>query len=188
MRTEAPALLYGTEEVRALMLLDDGMRIELAIRLRTMNRVLDCIVPDSPTEAVDETIEIVLEAVGRQEMTQAVTVLKEVVNINPFWLRGYLFLATIYQYVQNADQAIATTEKGLAACASTLRLFSAAKWVETVERINGPVVHSRIRNHAERLRQYERMFRHRLAMLQIRCGHFDEAIEQWSAIEEVHSA
>jgi len=28
------------------------------------------------------------------------------------------------------------------------------------------------------------MFRHRLAMLQIRCGNLDEAIEQWSAIEE----
>jgi hypothetical protein len=32
------------------------------------------------------------------------------------------------------------------------------------------------------------MFRHRLARLQIRCGNLDEAIEQWSAIEEVHCA
>jgi hypothetical protein len=169
-------------------MLDDGMRIELATRLRTMNRVLDCIVPDSPTETVGEAIEIVLKAVGRQEMPQAVTILEEVVKTNPFWLRGYLLLATIYQYVQNADQAIATTEKGLAACASGLRLFSAPKWVETVERINRPVVTHRNRNHAERLRRYERMFRHRLAMLQIRCGNLDEAIKQWSAIEEVHCA
>jgi len=169
-------------------MLSDWIRIELATRLRTMNRVLDCIVPDSPTEAVDEAIEIVLKAVGRQEMTQAVTILEEVVNTNPFCLRGYLLLATIYQYVQNADQAIATTEKGLAACASGLRLFSAPKWVETVARINGPVVHRRIRNHVERLKRYERMFRHRLAVLQIRCGNLDEAIEQWSAIEEVHCA
>jgi len=170
------------------LMIDDGMRIELAPRLRTMNRVLDCIVPDSPTEALDETIEIVLKAVGRQEMTQAVTILEEVVNTNPFWLRGYLLLATIYQYVQNADQAIATTEKGLAACARDISLFSAPKWLETVERINRPVAHSRIRNQAERLRLYERMFRHRLAMLQIRCGNLDEAIEQWSAIEEVYCA
>jgi hypothetical protein len=169
-------------------MLSDWTRIELATRLRTMNRVLDCIVPDSPTEAVDEAIEIVLKAVGRQEMTQAVTILEEMVNTNPFWLRGYLLLATIYQYVQNANQAIITTEKGLAACASGLRLFSAPKWVESVERINGPVVYSRIRNHGERLRRYERMFRHRLAMLQIRCGNLDEAIEQWSAIEEVPCA
>lgn len=169
-------------------MLDDGMHIELATRLRTMNRILDCIVPDSPIEAIDEAIEIVLKAVGRQEMTQAVTILEEVVKTNPFWLRGYLLLATIYQYVQDADQAIATTENGLAACASGLRLFSAPKWVETVERISGPVVHSRIQNQAERLRQYERMFRHRLAMLQIRCGNLDEAIEQWSAIKEVHRA
>ena len=169
-------------------MLSDWTRIELATRLRTMNRVLDCIAPDSPTEAVDEATEIVLKAVERQELTQAVTILEEVVNTNPFWLRGYLLLATIYQHVQNADQAIATTEKGLAVCASSLRLFSATKWVETVERINGPVVHSRVRNHAERLRRYERMFRHRLAMLQIRCGNLDEAIEQWSALEEVHCA
>ena len=169
-------------------MLSDWTRIELVTRLRTMNRVLDCIVPDSRNEAVDEAIEIVLKAVGRQEMTQAVTILEEVVNTNPFWLRGYLLLATIYQYVQNADQAIATTEKGLAACASGLRLFSAPKWVEAVERINGPVAHGRMRNHAERLRRYECMFRHRLAMLQIRCGNLDEAIEQWSAIEEVHCA
>jgi hypothetical protein len=169
-------------------MLSDWTRIELVTRLRTMNRVLDRIVPDSPIEAIDEAIEIVLKAVGRQEMTQAVTILEEVVKTNPFWLRGYLLLATIYQYVQDADHAIATTENGLAACAGGLRLFSAPKWVETVERITGPVVHSRIQNHAERLRQYERMFRHRLAMLQIRCGNLDEAIEQWSAIEEVHRA
>ena len=169
-------------------MLSDWTSIELATRLRTMNRILDCIVPDPPTEAVDDAIEIVLKAVGRQEMTQAVTILEEVVNTNPFWLRGYLLLATIYQYVQYADQAIVTIEKGLAICVSGLRLFSAPKWIEAVERINGPVVHNRIRNHAERLRRYERMFRHRLAMLQVRCGNLDEAIEQWSASEEVHGA
>ncbi len=121
-------------------------------------------------------------------MTQAVTILEEVVNTNPFWLRGSLLLATIHQYVQETDQAIATTENGLAACARGLRQCSALKWVEAVERINGPVVHNCIQNHAERLRRYERMFRHRLAMLQIRCGNLDEAIEQWSALEEVHCA
>ena len=104
-------------------MLDDGMRVELATRLWTMNRVRHCIVPDSLTEAFDEAVEIVLKAVERQEMTQAVTILEEVVNTSPCWLRGYLLLATIYQYVQNTDQAIATTEKGLAACASGL-LFS----------------------------------------------------------------
>ena len=180
-------LRYRGEEVRDLML-DDGMCIELATRLQTMNRVLDRIVPDFPTEAVDEAIEFVLIAVGRQETTRAVTILEEVVNTNPFWLRGYLLLATIYQYAQNTDQAMVITEKGLTACVSGLRLCSVSKWVEAVERINGPVVDSPIRNHAERLRRYERMFRHRLAMLQIRCGHLDEAIEQLSATEEVHCA
>ena len=50
-------------------MVDDEMRIELATRLRTMNRVLDCIVPDPPTEVVDEAIIIALREVGRQEMT-----------------------------------------------------------------------------------------------------------------------
>lgn len=94
MRHEASVLLCRGEEARDLML-DDGMRIELATRLRTMNRVLACIVPDFPTEAVDEAIEIVLKAIERQEMTQAVTILEVVVNTNPYWLRGYLLLATI---------------------------------------------------------------------------------------------
>jgi hypothetical protein len=169
-------------------MLDDGMRIELATRLRTMNRILDCIVPDPPTKVSDEATTIVLKAVGRQEMTQAVTILEEVMNTDPYWLRGYLLLATIYQYVQSPDQAIATTEKGLAVCASCLRQLSAPQWIAAVGRIKGPIVHRRIRNHTERLRRYERMFRHRLALLQIRSGHLGEAIEQWSAIEEVHRA
>jgi len=46
---------------------DDGMRIELATRLRTMNGVLDRIVPDSSTEAIEAAIEIMLEAVARRE-------------------------------------------------------------------------------------------------------------------------
>ena len=64
-------------------MLDDGMRIELVTRLRTMNRVLDYIVPDFPTEVVDEAIKIVLKAVGRQELTQAVTILEEGMKTNP---------------------------------------------------------------------------------------------------------
>ena len=74
---------------------DDGMRIELATRLRTMNRVLDRIVPDSSTEAVEAAIEIMLEAVARREVGEAVVALEDVVGANPFWLRGYLLLATI---------------------------------------------------------------------------------------------
>jgi predicted Zn-dependent protease len=166
-------------------MLDDEMHIELATRLRTINRVLDCIVPDPPNEIVGEVITTLLRAVGRQEITQAVTILEEVVKSNPYWLRGYLLLATVYQHAQNAEQAIATTEKGLAACAMGLRLFTAPKGVEPVEQIKAHVVHSRIRTPVERFRRYERMFRHRLATLQIRCGNLDGAIEQWSAIEKV---
>ena len=167
-------------------MLSDWTCIELATRLRTMNRVLDRIVPDSPTEAVDEAMQKVLEAAGRQEMPQAVMVLGEMVEANPFWLRGYLLLATIYQYAQNAEQAIATMERGLVMCTSGLRVFQAQGRRETMERINGPAVHKRVRRNLEWFKRYERMFRHRMAMLQVHCGRFDAAIEQWSAIEEEH--
>ena len=130
------------------------MRIDLATRLQMMNRALDCIVPDSPTEVVDEVITTVFRMIGGQELSQSIT----------------------------------TTEKGLAACADGLRLFSAPKGNESGEQIKGPVVHSRIQKHPERLSRYERMFRHRLAMLQIRCGNFDEAIEQWPVTEKVPCA
>lgn len=149
-------------------------------------RVLDILVPEPTNPALEDADEAALEAVGRRELAEAIIQLEEGVQANPFWLRGYLFLATIYEYAQKAESAIATIEQGLAMCASGFRLFSAQRWAEMPERINGPVVHRRMWNHGERLRQYERMFRHRLAMLQIHCGRFDEAIEQWSAIEELH--
>ena len=142
------------------------------------------LVPEFPGTALDETVETALEAVGRRELSNAMMLLEEGVQANPFRLRVYLLLATIHEHAQKAELAIATIEQGLVMCASGLRLFSAQGWGETLERINGPVAHRRIRNYLERLRQYERMFRHRLAMLQIRCGSFDEAIAQWSAMEE----
>lgn len=100
-----------------------------------------------------------MEAVGRRELAEAIMLLEEGVQANPFWLRGYLFLATIYEYAQNAELAITTIKQGLAMCACGLRLFSAQRRAETPERINGPVAHRRMWNHVERLRQYERMFR-----------------------------
>lgn len=169
-------------------MLNDGTPIDLVTRLRTMSRALDRLVPESPIAALEEVVERALEAVGRGELAEAMTLLEEGVRANPFWLRVYLLLATIYEYAQKAELAIATIEQGLAIGVSSLRLFGAQGWGKTLERINGPVAHSRIQSHVERLRRYERMFRHRLAMLQIRCGSFDEAIEQWSTIEEEHCA
>ncbi len=169
-------------------MLNQGTHIDLATRLRTMRRVLDILVPESTSAASEEAGEAALEAVGRRELAESIVLLEAGVQANPFWLRGYLFLATIYEYAQKAESAITTIEQGLAMCASGLRLFSAQRGAETPERINGPVVHRRMWNHGERLRQYERMFRHRMAILQIHCGRFDEAIAHWSAIEEVHCA
>ena len=163
---------------------NDGTPIDLETRLRTMNRVLDRLVPESPDPTLEETVETALAAIGRRELSNAMMLFEQGVQANPFWLRVYLLLATIYDHAQKTELAIATLQQGLVMCASGFRLFSAQGWGETLERINGPVAHRRIRNHLNRLRQYERMFRYRLAMLQIRCGSFDEAITQWSAMEE----
>lgn len=165
---------------------NDGTPIDLETRLRTMNRVLARLVPEFPDPTLEETVETALAAIGRRELSDAMMLFEEGVQANPFWLRVYLLLATIYDHAQKTELAISTLEQGLVMCASGFRLFSAQGWGETLERINGPVARTRIRNHLERLRQYERMFRHRLAMLQIRCGSVDEAIEQWSIIEEEH--
>lgn len=169
-------------------MLNEGTHIDLVTRWRTISRVLDILVPEPTSPALEDADQAALDAAGRRELTEAIMQLEEGVQANSFRLRGYLFLATIYEYAQNAESAIATIEQGLAMCTSGLRLLSAQRWDETLERINGPVANRRMWNHVERLRQYERMFRHRLVMLQIHCGRFDEAIEQWSAVEEVHCA
>jgi hypothetical protein len=148
-----------------------------------MSRILDILVPESSSAMSKEVVETALEAIRRRDLAEASMLLEEEVRADPFWLRGYLFLATIYEYEQKAEQGIATIEQGLAMCASSLRLFRAQGWGKTLERINGPVVHDRIRNTTERLRLYERMLRYRLTMLQIRCGCFDEAIAQWPDID-----
>ena len=161
-------------------MLNDGTHIDLATRLRTMSRVLDSLVPESPS-AVEEAVEVALDVIERGELAGAIVILEKGVEINPFWLRGYLLLATIYEYAQKAELAVATINQGLAMCAGSLRLFRAQGWGETLARVNGPVVHNRIRNTTERLRQYERMLRYRLVMLQIHRGYYDEAITQWPA-------
>jgi hypothetical protein len=169
-------------------MLDDWVRVEPVSRLRTINRVLDRIVPEFPGEAAEEAIEIMLRTVARGELAQAAMVLENVIQANPFWLRGYLLLATIYQYGHHTEHAITAIEKGLAMCTRGLRLFRARGWVATVKRITGPVVRSRISNNTERLTRYEVMFRYRLAMLRIHCGCFDEALEHWAAREDEHCA
>ena len=149
-----------------------------------MSRMLDCLVPESPNASLETAVETALEAVGRRELAEAILLLEEGVQTNPFWLRGYLLLATTYEYARKPEPAIATIEQGLAMCAGGLRLFSAQGWGETLARINGPVAHNRIRKTAERMKRYERMLRHRLVMLQVRRGCFDEAIAQWPALDD----
>jgi hypothetical protein len=158
----------------------------LMTRLQIINRTLDRIVPDTSHEALKETIDVMFEAVAQQKTTEATMLLEDALQANTSWLRGYLLLATIYQYTEQYTLAITTLGRGLNICANGLRLFSAPRWVAMVENLNGPRVHERLRRKAERFKRYEQTFRYRMAMLQIHTGRLDDAIEQWVALEGEH--
>lgn len=164
-------------------MLSDWTRIDLATRLSGMNRTLDRLVGDEPNRVLHEALDAAMERIAMADMEKATAVLEAAVQANPCWLRGYLLLATIYEYEHKADLASASIERGLAVCvrsSSTLRL---QQWGERVGQITGSIVRDRIIRNLQRLARYDRIFRDRLAMIQIRRGWLDEAIAQWAAVE-----
>ncbi len=118
-----------------------------------MNRVLDRLVPDPHDQRFEKTIEITLEAVAQQKISETADILEQALRANVSWLRGYLLLGTIYQSTEQFTQAITTLGRGLNICANTFRLFSAPRWVAMVERLNGPLVHECLRRNAERFKR-----------------------------------
>ena len=169
-------------------MLSDWTRIDLTARLSGTNRTLDCLVGDEPNRTLQEALDAAMERIAQADADEAAAVLEAAVQANPFWLRGYLLLATIYEYEHKADLAAATIERGLAVCArssSTLRL---QRWGERVGHITGPIARDRIIRNIQRLTRYEHIFRQRLAMIQIRRGCWDEAIDQWAAVETERDA
>jgi hypothetical protein len=62
------------------------------------------------------------------------------------------------------------------------------RWGERVGSITGPIARDRIIRNIQRLTRYERIFKQHLAMIQIRRGGWDEAVEQWAAVEEGYDA
>ncbi|MGE3151135.1 MAG: tetratricopeptide repeat protein [Nitrospiraceae bacterium] len=169
-------------------MLSDWTRIDLATRLGGMNRTLDRLVGNESSRTLQEALDAAMGRIVLGDTNQAAAVLEAAVQANPSWLRGYLLLATIYEYEHKADLAATYIEQGLAVCArssSTLRL---QRWGERVGSITGPLARDRIIQNAQRLTRYERIFKQRLAMIQIRRGCWDEAFAQWEAIEGEHDA
>lgn len=160
----------------------------LALQLRTMNRALDRIVGEPHSDSFETITQAVVEQTEREDIVQAVQLLETTLESNPFWLRGYLLLGTVYQHAQQIGNAIATIQNGLTICTNSLRLFESKEWLGTVERINGPTAHDRTARNADRLRRYEYILRHRLALLQVGIGSFDDALKQWAEIEDEHCA
>ena len=166
----------------------DWARIDLTTRLSGTNRMLDCLVGDESNPTLREALDAAMERIARADTETAAAVLEAVVQVNPCWLRGYVLLATIYEFEHKADLAAASIERGLAVCArssSTLRL---QRWGERVGSITGPIARDRIIRNLQRLTRYERIFKQHLAMIQIRRGCWDEAAEQWAAVEEGYDA
>jgi hypothetical protein len=149
-------------------------------------------VPDGPHKACDETVEAMLDAVGRQRLSDAAAVLEGPLRANPCWLRGYLLLATIYEHGAHLSEAMAVIERGLGACVDGIRLLSSPRWIHIVERLNGPFVPRRIRRNHERFKHYEQMFRHRRASLEVRgCrigGESADSIDRMFRMECEHDA
>jgi hypothetical protein len=166
--------------------------IALETQLQTMNRALDRMDAEVPLATIEETVGAMMEAVRQRRISDAAAVLERALQTDAYWLRGYLLLATIYERGDGIAKAMATIERGLGACANGIRLFSASRWIKAVVGLNGPVVHGRIRRHRERFERYERMFRHRMALLLARSGRVDEAsdasIESWLHLECEHDA
>jgi len=99
-------------------MLNEGTHIELVTRLRTMSRVLDILVPESTSTA--------LEAVGRRELAEAIMLLEEGVQANPFWLRGCLFLATILNTRRKPSRPSRQSNKGWP-CVPVVFVYSVPK-------------------------------------------------------------
>lgn len=161
----------------------DWTRIDLAARLSGTNRSLDCLVGSEPNRTLQEVLDAAMERIAMADTEEAASVLEAAVQANPCWLRGYVLLATIYEYDRKADLAADSIERGLAVCrrrSSTLRL---QQWGERVGSITGSIARDRIIRNIQRLTRYERIFREHLAMIQIRRGCLDEAIQQWSGVE-----
>lgn len=58
-------------------MLNEGTHIDLVTRLRAMSRVLDILVPESTSAALEASVEAALEAVERRELAEAIMFLEE---------------------------------------------------------------------------------------------------------------
>ncbi len=171
-----------------MVLIADWVRVELALsaRLRAMNKALECLVPDTHLTISRDVVEAVLEAVDGRNLPEAVGLIGEVHHINPCWFPGYLFLATIYEDTGRHIEAIHVLGRGLDLCAQGFRLVQSRHevatrrwWYDTVERLEAA-------RDLERFRRYQQIFLHRITRLHYLCGCFDEVMEQWGWIEDMH--
>lgn len=163
-------------------------RIHVAVILRTTSRILDVLVPETHATTPQDMVDAVLEAAERHDLTEALGVVRQMLEANPCWLRGYLFLAVIHEDTGRFVEAIHALGRGLDMCAQGFRLCHGRRGV--LGRAPGETVLGRDgkARDLERFRRYQQIYLHHMRWIQLRCGVSGRGMEQWAGIGDVPCA
>ncbi len=166
------------------------LEVDLATRLRRITEILDEIVPEAEEHraAGQHSSVLALEHIARNEIAQAASLLGSALGKNPLWLRGYLLLATIYEETQATQKAIGWLESGINICRASLRSLAMQSCTLSMSGTFSHKVRSRILHRAAHFSRYEQILRHRLAPMLAKAGHFEEALQCWTELEDLHCA
>ncbi len=176
--------------VNSLSTAAHALDVDLAARLRRLMEILDVILPEAEEHraAVQRSSGLAFEHIARNNLDPAISLLGKLLKQHPLWLRGYLLLATIYEGTQAIQQAIAVIENGINMCRASVRLLAMPGRSLPMSGTLGHDVRSRNLRRAARGLRYEQILRHRLALLLVRAGRFEEALQCWTELEGLHCA
>ncbi|TAJ23596.1 MAG: hypothetical protein EPO64_10940 [Nitrospirae bacterium] len=157
-------------------------RIDLATRLRRISEILDELLPDAEASgaAMHRVTAIALECLDRNVIPQAVFALVDAVRKNPFWMRGYLFLAIIYRAASATQEAVATRQTGTKMCRTVRRFLIAQISRQTIGGAGTRAILSRLLDRMAirmaMMKRYDDILRHQLALTLVGAGQFEEAL------------
>lgn len=160
--------------------------VDLATRLGRIMDILDVIVPEAEEHysAGQHSSALALEHIARNDIAQAVSLLGNTLRKNPLWLRGYLLLATIYEEMRDTKKAIMLLENGINVCRGSLRSLAMQSCSLSMSEMFSRGIRSRILHRAAHVSRSEQMLRHRLTLVLVQAGHFEEALQCWTELED----
>lgn len=159
----------------------DGYTLRLIERLQRTTQLLDQMLLEAEiTEHAGQDAAVcVLRPLEQVDVTEGVRILVRGLKENPFWLRGYLLLAIIYQEVQAAQEAVVALQLGARVCEAGLRyLGRQLATLATSGLLRGELPTPVVRR-ISLLMRYEELLRHHLAQVLVEAGRFDEALQWW---------